>query len=259
MKVLSVQQPWASLIVAGIKTVENRTWQPKQLPGRILIHASKKTSLRLMNHEPLEWVQEIFNEQLFGNLPNFTDMPANAIIGYVTVERIDKDNANSVWAAGESNDERLYYWHLTDAHVFDEPIVGVKGKLHLWDYDLDAGNLPPAHNVSLARLSVDGDNVNVPLTAAHLATLQPNQSLTIELGTVADVMCQPDVYALKPLKTVTFFHGSQRRTFALSPETDAQYYVDDSEEENPAMFFSKLHKDGAVRWVANLVWGDEQH
>ena len=46
MKVLSVQQPWASLIVAGIKSVENRTWQPKQIPGRILIHASKKTSLR---------------------------------------------------------------------------------------------------------------------------------------------------------------------------------------------------------------------
>ena len=31
MKVLSIQQPWASLIVAGIKDIENRTWKPKEL------------------------------------------------------------------------------------------------------------------------------------------------------------------------------------------------------------------------------------
>ena len=62
MKVLSVQQPWASLIVAGIKDVENRTWKPKEMPGRILIHASKKCTERTVcNNEPLEWVQEIFN------------------------------------------------------------------------------------------------------------------------------------------------------------------------------------------------------
>ena len=42
MKVLSVQQPWASLICAGIKDVENRTWKAAKVPGRILIHASSK-------------------------------------------------------------------------------------------------------------------------------------------------------------------------------------------------------------------------
>ena len=42
MKVLSVQQPWASLICAGIKDVENRTWKAAKVPDRILIHASSK-------------------------------------------------------------------------------------------------------------------------------------------------------------------------------------------------------------------------
>ena len=46
MKVLSVQQPWATMICSGIKDVENRTWKPKENPGRILIHASKKFSLK---------------------------------------------------------------------------------------------------------------------------------------------------------------------------------------------------------------------
>ena len=42
MKTLSIQQPWASLVCAGIKDVENRTWKPAEVPGRILIHASSK-------------------------------------------------------------------------------------------------------------------------------------------------------------------------------------------------------------------------
>lgn len=42
MKTLSIQQPWASLVCAGIKDVENRTWKAAQVPGRILIHASSK-------------------------------------------------------------------------------------------------------------------------------------------------------------------------------------------------------------------------
>lgn len=51
MKVLSIKQPWASLICSGIKDVENRTWKPKEVPGRILIHAgsTKVSSGHLYN------------------------------------------------------------------------------------------------------------------------------------------------------------------------------------------------------------------
>ena len=41
MKALSINQPWAQLIIAGIKPVENRSW-PTPVRGEILIHASKK-------------------------------------------------------------------------------------------------------------------------------------------------------------------------------------------------------------------------
>jgi hypothetical protein len=37
MKALSVRQPWAGLIAAGIKNVENRTWRPPR--GKLLICA----------------------------------------------------------------------------------------------------------------------------------------------------------------------------------------------------------------------------
>src|SRR6478672_6968545 len=37
---ISVKQPWAALIVAGLKTVEVRTW-PTRRRGAVLIHAGK--------------------------------------------------------------------------------------------------------------------------------------------------------------------------------------------------------------------------
>lgn len=41
MKALSIQQPWAWLIVSGFKDIENREWFTK-VRGEILIHAGKK-------------------------------------------------------------------------------------------------------------------------------------------------------------------------------------------------------------------------
>jgi hypothetical protein len=40
MRILSVHQPWATLIALGIKNVENRTWSTGYR-GTLLIHASK--------------------------------------------------------------------------------------------------------------------------------------------------------------------------------------------------------------------------
>ena len=39
MKILSIRQSWASLIVSGVKDVENRTW-PTRYRGPVIIHAS---------------------------------------------------------------------------------------------------------------------------------------------------------------------------------------------------------------------------
>ncbi len=43
MQALSVRQPWAWLIVAGYKDVENRGWATKYR-GRILIHAGRRAA-----------------------------------------------------------------------------------------------------------------------------------------------------------------------------------------------------------------------
>lgn len=51
MKALSIRQPWAWLIVNGIKTVENRSWATK-FCGRFLVHASSTFYFNKWDYEP---------------------------------------------------------------------------------------------------------------------------------------------------------------------------------------------------------------
>jgi len=54
MKALSIRQPWASLIMAGIKPVENRTWKTN-FRGRIWIHAGKR-----YDYDGEHWIMDNF-------------------------------------------------------------------------------------------------------------------------------------------------------------------------------------------------------
>lgn len=80
MKALSIIQPWASLIVAGIKRYETRKWYTPYR-GPMLIHASTRISPALKQM----CVLEPFNEFLAKIGKNFDDLPRGAIIGRVTI------------------------------------------------------------------------------------------------------------------------------------------------------------------------------
>lgn len=57
MKALSIRQPWASLIVLGIKDIENRTWATRER-GTILVHASKGMT-RAEHEDAIEFAVEV--------------------------------------------------------------------------------------------------------------------------------------------------------------------------------------------------------
>lgn len=145
MKTISIKQPWASLIVHGIKDIENRTWAcPKKYIGqRVLIHASgshgKKFKVNLTNEQIKVAFATIAEGCMLGNLP------FGSIIG--SVEIVDcVINHPSVWAekskgvspGGHVTDEKepiIYNWVLANPILFKEPIPA-KGKLSFWESDL---------------------------------------------------------------------------------------------------------------------------
>ena len=212
MKVLSVQQPWATMICSGIKDVENRSWKPQANPGRILIHASKKFTMGMLNQMPWEWGSSIINHMQFGNLPQPKDFTAGSIIGYVTLDRVET-KSGSLWAVPDEQ----FKWVLKDAYMFDEPIENVKGKLHLFDYPLDEENLPAAHKVEVRMPRREGDELVIPVCRQNwdeISAYKGNNSESFDFdisNDIVDTLCQPGVYALEPIQSIRFEYEGKRR------------------------------------------------
>lgn len=102
MRVLSVKQPWATLIIHHRKNVENRGWSTRYR-GLVAIHASLRPD---RDAHPQLW-------ELVGGE---TAVPYGAVIGVVRLVDVVRDAA-SVWA-----EPGAVHWVLTDPRPVAEPI-----------------------------------------------------------------------------------------------------------------------------------------
>lgn len=155
MKACTIKEPWATLIAQGIKDIENRTWKTT-FRGRIYIHTAQKPACKKLV-EVLDWKQAFeygykHKENGFKEIQSTSQLINGAIIGEVDI--IDcVINHPSIWAQeteGVANNHDLYpngapsyfgfkgciyNWVLANAVLYDKPILDVKGKLSLWNYD----------------------------------------------------------------------------------------------------------------------------
>ena len=127
MKVLTIKQPWASLIMLGYKRFEFRSWQTKYRVD-LLIHAGKGIDKEAMKRLSKYIMQ---------------DLPAGKILGKVTLtecikmspdfkEMLLKENKDIYT---DSTFKENYGWQMEDIEVFDEPIEA-KGHLSLWEFEI---------------------------------------------------------------------------------------------------------------------------
>lgn len=124
MKALTVRQPWAHLIMAGLKDVENRS-RRTHYRGRIAIHVSLKPSRSwVVSHpDPLPWDFLDAAERAWMENHN-----AGHIIG--TIELADcVQDSSSPWAFAEH-----WHWVLARPELLEFP-VPAKGKLGLWEWE----------------------------------------------------------------------------------------------------------------------------
>lgn len=114
---LTVKQPWATLIMMGIKDIENRMWLTGYR-GPVFIHAGQK-----WDSDP--WPKDPALEK-FG-LTHFTPdhFPRGVILG--TVELVDLiTDSKSLWAMPDH-----IHWVLKNPSLLDQPIAW-RGQLGLW-------------------------------------------------------------------------------------------------------------------------------
>ena len=123
MKVITLKQPWATLVAEGLKQYEFRSWKINYR-GKILIHAGQG-----IDEEGMERVKDL-------NLK----FPKSRIVAEVTIDdcilldqEINKKiiNENKI-VYGEKYDRTGYAWKLTNIKKINSK-VEVKGKQGFWN------------------------------------------------------------------------------------------------------------------------------
>ena len=119
MKVITIKEPYATLIKNNVKLIETRSWKTSYR-GKLYIHASL-----IKNNKINDEIKMYYNEE-------------DLKMGYI----ICKCNLVDCIYMSESYIEYLcgnyeigrYAWILKDVKVLKYPIK-VKGKLGIWNYD----------------------------------------------------------------------------------------------------------------------------
>lgn len=155
MKAISVRQPWASLIVNGVKDIENRTWKcpQKYIGQRVLIHASMGWNKDLAeiclgdlvkrHLENLRLIHRYDDEETGYKGYSFS-FPHGVIIGSVEIVNCVV-NHSSIWAEKSKGvqlgklmveqEKPIYNWVLANPILFERSIP-CKGRLGFFDVEL---------------------------------------------------------------------------------------------------------------------------
>jgi activating signal cointegrator 1 len=149
MKVISLLQPWATLVVIGAKKIETRSWNTKYR-GEILIHASKKMTRAQKELANSSTIIDVFEEK------GIDELHLGCIIGKVDIdetattevlnerlhEKANIFNGEFLFpnkpemelAFGDYSPGR-YGWLLYNPVSFDYHHYPVKGSRGLWNFE----------------------------------------------------------------------------------------------------------------------------
>lgn len=138
MKCISIWQPWASLIVHGMKFFETRSWSaPRSLMGQTLGIASTK---HITPDQRAAYADPNFQRlYALSGLPPLDELPRGMLLGTVSLDSVEI--ITEEFLDGITIEERAFGWHepgnyawrLRDARSLRHPIP-VSGKQGIWDY-----------------------------------------------------------------------------------------------------------------------------
>ena len=129
MLALSIRQPYAELILRGVKRIEYRSRATRIIGQRFWIYASKKkwpvadaqwpmaTAKRIWSDElavpgpttgqPPTWLMELAEELILGKLPT------GVLVGSAVIDKV-KEIADFRLPIADGNAKSIYEWHLAD-------------------------------------------------------------------------------------------------------------------------------------------------
>lgn len=155
MKVISLLQPWASLVTCGCKHIETRSWATKYR-GPLAIHVSARLGIdQLLLVAQNEYFSKALNLELHMPKAYYREaLPTGkilAVTNLVDCIKIPEPTGNDVRLHEDKTEAHVvlgsdeyvfgdfrpgrYAWVLWDIRLLSEP-VPAKGKLGLWDFEI---------------------------------------------------------------------------------------------------------------------------
>lgn len=151
MKIISILQPWATLVVLGYKKIETRSWNTKYR-GDLGVHASEKFT-KEQERLAFEFSRLLKDSRVYhchrGAIIGQTKLVSttsfdpvrpmiyqnmSCYIGGHNYDFSEQEQLFGDYSAGR------YGWLLKDAKSFDEPILA-KGKLGIWEYNMQISDV----------------------------------------------------------------------------------------------------------------------
>ena len=130
MKVLSLTEPYATLIKIGVKKIETRSWKTSYR-GKLYIHASStKIPKEYKNNKELMNLVNV-NELNFGNIICSCNLVDCIEMTDKFIEEVKKNKEEFICGVYKIG---RYAWILEDIKVLENPIPA-KGHLGIWNMD----------------------------------------------------------------------------------------------------------------------------
>lgn len=130
MKALSLMEPWAALIAAGVKSIETRSWRTAYR-GPLYIHASRA---KVDQKDP-------HIQRLLSLLPEGSLHPGFVVCRCVLKDCLPMDESFLGWIEGHPLEKLCgeyapgrFAWVLEQMEPLEAP-VAAKGHLSLWEWE----------------------------------------------------------------------------------------------------------------------------
>lgn len=247
MKVLSLTEPYASLILSGKKVIETRSFKTNYR-GELYIHASMT-----------KMAKETLNNNELMNILNDTKLNYGYIICkcnlvdciYMSDEYVEnmKNNNYEEYICGEYKKGR-YAWILENIIPLDKKIR-VKGQLGIWNYYDENEIMNLMENINYGYLDKDGckhDDVN-KLFSSNYILQSPSEVIKNKVGVCWDQV-ELERYYFKNhdinIKTYFIVHYDNDKcpthTFLTYVKDGLFYYFEHSWER-----FKGIHKYNSLK------------
>ena len=230
MKTIKVSQPYATMICKGLIGEVPVEVPHEERFERIYIYATEQ----VINHQtPVELVQLVSNQLLYGNIDKAESLPVNAVVGYVNVDFEEPVNT-PVWNAALGNETCLAY----SAHVFDSPIFIPYDALE--NINLEFADIFPSYCMLCDNARLAGQLLTVPLSEQLFFKFVHCNKLVVDVDVNLANELLDENNVLREIRYLHIECGNRSRSFICDAEL-----ISNLDENGEQILYPSVLTDGS--------------